>query len=366
MLTLIIKSYGAAPPLVAIIAPETTTATFNTITGNIISYLAPFCSATAINADTSTPTIAQLSSFNSLLVFSDEMYFNSTQLSIVVQNFLSASPTNQVTLAPFDLEYDYGYYLNDGFPATWSPVINDHHTNYLIGSRQFLVADLPNDPLLQGVTSFDGGSASIHYNISVRPGAKLVAHWTDGIPLVVQRGQVVALNFFPPSNASYYQLWNDLTNGAQLMANAVCFPRTPLTISTSISSSLSIVPSPSSASSISSSEAPSSTSSPEIATSLGPNCIFCPRERCPFNSVGRACRKMNGKSVFNYQSSQLCCHNLILTLKWEFKYSIKKATCATTTTKNPYHRAFCLRLGGKLTCRDSKHSNTARYKCSGH
>ena len=87
-----------------------------------------------------------------------------------------------------------------------------------------LVADLPGDPLLQGVTSFDGGSRSSHNEVTMAPGGLLVAHWSfpnHPVPLVAIKGNVVALNMHPPSSDSQSDFWVRSTDGDRLMANAL-------------------------------------------------------------------------------------------------------------------------------------------------
>src|SRR5262249_40548192 len=94
------------------------------------------------------------------------------------------------------------------------------------GFHLTLIKDDPQHAILQNVNSFDGGSSS-YYNtpISIASGATLVAHWSNGQPLVgtreISAGRVVGLNFFPPSSAGSSGFWGSRTDGAQLMANAL-------------------------------------------------------------------------------------------------------------------------------------------------
>jgi hypothetical protein len=96
-----------------------------------------------------------------------------------------------------------------------------------------LVPDLPAHPILNGVASFDGGGASYHNSsIAIRPGAELVAHWSNGQPLIgakaVSQGRVVGLNFYPPSSESgLSDGWTASTDGGLLMANALKWAGAP-------------------------------------------------------------------------------------------------------------------------------------------
>ena len=83
------------------------------------------------------------------------------------------------------------------------------------------MADLPGNPLLAGVSSFDGGSSSFRNPTGLAAGATQVAHWSDGTPLVAFKGRVVGLNFFPPSSDVRSDFWKSSTDGVRLMTNAL-------------------------------------------------------------------------------------------------------------------------------------------------
>lgn len=62
----------------------------------------------------------------------------------------------------------------------------------------------------------------------VTVGTTLVAHWSDGQPLVGARdgpvgGRIVGLNFYPPSSDARGDFWDLTTDGARLMANALLY-----------------------------------------------------------------------------------------------------------------------------------------------
>jgi hypothetical protein len=77
-----------------------------------------------------------------------------------------------------------------------------------------MVADDPASPLLWGVTSL---SAFYHDRTNLAPGAKQVAHWSDGSPLVaVGSNGVVGVNLFP--NDAYGYVYGDYV---RLFTNAL-------------------------------------------------------------------------------------------------------------------------------------------------
>jgi hypothetical protein len=92
----------------------------------------------------------------------------------------------------------------------------------------------PNDQLVKGVKSFDGGPASIHGIGAINPNmtnVDIAATWSNGAPLIVA-GEIhgtrqVDLNFFPVSDdfdpPDDQEKWVSSTDGATIMADALLF-----------------------------------------------------------------------------------------------------------------------------------------------
>jgi hypothetical protein len=87
---------------------------------------------------------------------------------------------------------------------------------------------IANSPLLNGVTTFDGGSLSekVLANVNSNVNTTRVADWSNGTPLLVTRtfasgATEVALNMYPPSNDQNGVLWLTSTDGGKLLANAM-------------------------------------------------------------------------------------------------------------------------------------------------
>jgi hypothetical protein len=97
------------------------------------------------------------------------------------------------------------------------------------GTPATLVKLLPSHRLLENVRSFSGGANSWRTQCTVAADAVLVAQWSTGEPLVLVTekfaGTVVVLGMFAPSSAVGFGLWNDTTDGGQLMANAISYRR---------------------------------------------------------------------------------------------------------------------------------------------
>ena len=87
----------------------------------------------------------------------------------------------------------------------------------------------PAHPVMDGVSTFDGGSGSWRSTGGVNPGATLIAEWSNGDPLITEmpgfNGRIISLNFLPPSSDSgtNSSFWNPATDGDLLMANAVTY-----------------------------------------------------------------------------------------------------------------------------------------------
>lgn len=98
--------------------------------------------------------------------------------------------------------------------ATLAPLVpfSGYGGNYI--TQVSMIDTSPTDPLMQGVGSL---SAFYHDRTSLAPGARLVASWSDGTPLVaVSTSGVVGINLFP--NDAYGYVYGDYV---QLFTNAL-------------------------------------------------------------------------------------------------------------------------------------------------
>lgn len=177
------------------------------------------------DASSATPTLAQLQAYGSVLVFSDGGFSNRIALGDVLADYVDGG--GHLAVAVFALycstqPQGIGGRLSSGgyLPFDTSPCTQTS------GTPLTLVADQPADPLLAGVSSFDGGSSSYHNNVTLVPGATQVAHWSNNVPLVAFKqaasgADVVGLNFYPPSSSIRSDFWTASTDGAKLLANAL-------------------------------------------------------------------------------------------------------------------------------------------------
>ena len=171
---------------------------------------------TIINIADVTPTLADLQSFAAVLVYSDAPgYQDSTTLGdnladyvdwgggVVVAVFANAS-------LPFNGRFDTDNY--------W--VIKP--SGQKSGKEEFLgTVYVPNHPILDGVSTFSGGSSSFSMSrVNIEAGAVRIADWTDERPLVATKiingARRADLGFYPPSSDAREGFWDTDTDGALL------------------------------------------------------------------------------------------------------------------------------------------------------
>ena len=168
------------------------------------------------------PTLAQLQQYNAVLVYSDTSFNNNVAIGNVLADYMDGG--GNVVLCTFAFWNSQGLSIQgriktaDYLPFTVS--------NQSSPGGLTLVAVDPLHPILNGVSSFNGGSSSYHNSpITTAAGATLIANWSNGQPLVATRiptaGRIVGLNFYPPSSAARGDFWLTSTDGARLMANAL-------------------------------------------------------------------------------------------------------------------------------------------------
>jgi hypothetical protein len=168
------------------------------------------------------PTLAQLQQYNAVLVYSDTSFNDNVAIGNVLADYMDGG--GNVVLATFAFWNSQGLSIQgrirtaDYLPFTTS--------NQSAPGGLTLVAVDPLHPILNGVSSFNGGPSSYHNApISAAAGATLIANWSNGQPLVATRiptaGRIVGLNFYPPSSSVRGDFWLTSTDGARLMANAL-------------------------------------------------------------------------------------------------------------------------------------------------
>ncbi len=199
-----------------------TVASYDADVVNQLTSTGQFSSVSYFNASAGTPSAANLASFSSVLVYSDAGFADATTLGNNLDAYLQAG--GGVVVAMFAVS-------NSGFGLLGSAFANDFALNpgadESADTTETLGAvNVPGDPLLAGVTGFNGGTSSYYSpGATLMPGAVDVADYANGVPLVAKTTingvETVDLNFYPPSSAvrSDFQIASD--GGTTLLANAL-------------------------------------------------------------------------------------------------------------------------------------------------
>ena len=166
------------------------------------------------------PTLDELQEYSAVFAYSDNRFNDIEELGNVLADYVDAG--FGVVMAADGFATDFGI---EG------RLVSEHYLpfgqgDFSSGQNLTLIANEPQHPLLEGVNSFKGGSGSYHEApLGLNPGATLVAHWSNGEPLVGAKhtagGRTVGLNLFPMSSDLISSYWNVSSDGALLMANAL-------------------------------------------------------------------------------------------------------------------------------------------------
>jgi len=185
----------------------------------------------------SLPTAGKLSDYAAVLVHSQTANSMAGELGDRLADYVDQGRGVAVALYASDTSHPVlqGRWRGGGYAAWTNEQISSH-------GRQVLLKDLPGHPILEGVTTFDGGdSATYAHEMVLAPGAIQVASWNTRQPLVVTRevgaGRVVGLNLIPLSSAATGLGWDARSDGARLLGNALIWAGSALSNRFSLSTS---------------------------------------------------------------------------------------------------------------------------------
>jgi hypothetical protein len=169
---------------------------------------------TYVDAKDSTPTLAELSSFDSVLVWNNDYYKNPTELGNVLADYVDAG--GGVVLATFS------FYPVWVFPIAGRLMTDTTYSPYSVSSSDWSTASLgtynSSHPLMSGISSITGYSRDV---VDVNPGAEVVARWTDGTPFVATNhgGKVVGITVWPGDKTMTGDYPRLFANALQYSAN---------------------------------------------------------------------------------------------------------------------------------------------------
>ncbi len=188
-----------------------------------------FAGITVMNAGETTPSIAELEQFDAVMVWSNFSFKNSVLLGDNLSRYVDAG--GGVVVAAFANSSDTAGRFLEG---RWSD--NDYElipaaSGNTTGSATLGVIHMPAHPLVDGVSTFAGGSSSFRPTRTLlHPTGILVAEWSDGATLVTVRedtvGSRVDLGFYPPSDHVLPNFWDAATDGDFLLINALKYAAT--------------------------------------------------------------------------------------------------------------------------------------------
>jgi len=172
------------------------------------------------DGSTATPTLADLSKYTMVLVYSDDPFSDATTLG----NNLADYWDNGGTVVPAVFSNVKGYalagrWITDGYDLIDPAGADDSPSETL----PLVIIDTTS-PLVSGVTTLTA-SAGFQSGGSVVNGAVTVAEWGSGTPLIVtgtkNNRRHVELNFYPPSKAARTDFWTG--DGTKILVNALFF-----------------------------------------------------------------------------------------------------------------------------------------------
>ena len=170
----------------------------------------------------STPTLAQLKTYDAVLVFCDGGANDSTTLGNNMADYVDAGGNVvEMVFANYSSEL-----AGRWESSAYSPI--NHTTGDSTAAATLGALTIKSHPIMSGVSAFAGGSIPWRSTATLNANANLIASWSTGEALVATRhdkaGHIAALNFFPVSSDQYSGGWTAAgDNGGKLMANALKF-----------------------------------------------------------------------------------------------------------------------------------------------
>ena len=197
--------------------------------------------ATAFNPTGGTPTPAQFAQWDAVLVWSNDSFDDAVAMGNALADY--ADSGGGVVVAVFANTSTNAARFLQGRWQTGGPgggyIAIPQNGNFTQGTGQLGQVLIPGHPIFAGVNSFvtgvgmfKGGGIFGGYrptNTNLTPGSVKVAAWNTGHTLIAlaPNPRVVELGFHPVSNAVNAGYWDQTSDGARLMANALLFSMSP-------------------------------------------------------------------------------------------------------------------------------------------
>ncbi len=186
-----------------------------------------FSSVTIWDASTTgtTPTLADLTQFDAVLVWSNTTFQNADAFGDVLADYVDGG--GGVVVATFATSTaTVGRSLGGRFRAGGYEIIPTQSGN-TAGTASLGTILVPDHPTVAGVTQLLGGTtASRPQTTSLTAHGVKIAEWSDGKTLIAVSTQFpnrVDLGLYPPSRDAVSTSWVPSTDGARILANALLF-----------------------------------------------------------------------------------------------------------------------------------------------
>jgi len=177
------------------------------------------------------PTLTELQKYCAVLVYSynSSAFLDGSLMGDLLADYVDNGGGVVVTVFTNCNNLRNGFVKGRFLDGGYHPIVpsRQHDTN---GKRPLTLGRIydTNHPIMQQVRTVDGGKSSFFCPGALNPEAKLVAEWSNGVPLIVElpksKGTVIGLNFFPPScDTGDPRFWNSSSDGAIAMANALAY-----------------------------------------------------------------------------------------------------------------------------------------------
>ena len=185
-----------------------------------------FASITIINVHELTPTCVELLLYDGVLVWSNSSFYNSVELGDNLAEYVDAGGGVVVTSFCFS-NFTSEHIINGRFRTSGYYAIEPTGYTGNNGVQQLGTVHVPNHPIMRNVVTFNGGYKSWRPTGNLTAGAQRIADWSDGKILVATKiinGQRRAdIGFYPISADVSTNCWDPSTDGAILLANAICW-----------------------------------------------------------------------------------------------------------------------------------------------
>ena len=171
-----------------------------------------------------TPTLASLRTYDAVIVWTNTTPDDNEALGNVLADYVDGGGgvvvavfANSTTTADRDIG---GRWRNN---PQYEVIVARSGTTV---GRATLGVSTPSHPIMRGVETFDGGFSSFRpTTTSLRPGATVVARWSDGRTLVAvgANPKRIDLGFFPHPSTVSASSWDIGTDGDRILGNALLF-----------------------------------------------------------------------------------------------------------------------------------------------